>query len=59
MVEEYQRQGIGTKLVRTIEDLFWEEGIRTVVADTPDTNLAARKFLVKLGFFNPISHVYM
>lgn len=41
----HQRQGIGTSLVRTVEDLLVEDGIRTIVADTPQQNLPARNFL--------------
>ncbi|EWM27295.1 gcn5-related n-acetyltransferase [Nannochloropsis gaditana] len=57
--EVYQRQGIGTALVGAIEALFQREGMATVVADTPESNVPARRFLEKLGFGNPISHVYM
>lgn len=53
------RQGIGTALVGAIEALFQREGMATVVADTPESNVPARRFLEKLGFGNPISHVYM
>lgn len=56
---DHQRQGIGTRLVRRLEELFKEEGMRTIVADTPETNVPARNFLEQLGFSNPISHVYM
>ncbi|GAB5031818.1 gcn5-related n-acetyltransferase [Nannochloropsis oceanica] len=57
--EQYQRQGIGTELVGTIEALFKKEDMVTIVADTPESNVPARRFLEKLGFGNPISHVYM
>ncbi len=56
---DFQRQGIGTRLVRTIEQLFEKDGMRTIVADTPESNVPARRFLEGLGFKNPISHVYM
>jgi ribosomal protein S18 acetylase RimI-like enzyme len=49
------RQGIGTELVGTIEALFKKEGMATIVADTPESNVPARRFLEKLGFANPIS----
>jgi hypothetical protein len=50
---------IGTMLVQTVEALMVKEGIRTMVADTPQLNFPARSFLEKLGFDTPISHVYM
>lgn len=46
-------------MVGAIEALFQREGMATVVADTPESNVPARRFLEKLGFGNPISHVYM
>jgi len=49
------RQGIGTELVGTIESLFRKEDMATIVADTPESNVPARRFLEKLGFGNPIS----
>lgn len=53
------RQGIGTQLVGRMEEMFIEEGMRTVVADTPETNMPARCFLEGLGFGSPVSHVYL
>lgn len=41
----HQRQGIGTLLVQKIEGLLLEDGIRTIVADTPQQNVPARNFL--------------
>jgi len=51
----FLRQGIGTELVGTIEALFKKEDMVTIVADTPESNVPARRFLEKLGFGNPIS----
>eukprot|EP00698_Gefionella_okellyi_P010427 TRINITY_DN2704_c0_g1_i2.p1 TRINITY_DN2704_c0_g1~~TRINITY_DN2704_c0_g1_i2.p1 ORF type:complete len:289 (-),score=50.68 TRINITY_DN2704_c0_g1_i2:84-950(-) len=57
---DYQRLGVGTKLVSLLADKMLDEyGVGTLSADTSADNTPARNFLSKLGFCNQKAHVYM
>jgi hypothetical protein len=36
-----------------------QDGVRMILCDTPADNYTARAFFEKLGFGDPINHVYM
>eukprot|EP00128_Syssomonas_multiformis_P015450 Colp12_sorted_trinity150504_noHs@14277 len=55
----FQRRGIGTKLVTCIVERLREQGTTTILADTQLSNTAAINFFAKLGFSEPVEHVYM
>lgn len=57
----FQRLGIGTKLVtKALNVMREEEGITTIMADTPAENNAAVDFFMKhLSFTERIPHVYL
>jgi GNAT superfamily N-acetyltransferase len=48
--DEYQGQGIGTKLMKALINLATENGFRIMVCETQNTNVPAIRFYGKLGF---------
>ncbi|KCV68590.1 hypothetical protein H696_04882 [Fonticula alba] len=56
---EHQQRGIGSRLFERALEPMLEEGVSLVLCDTPDNNLAAIQFFRKLGFTDPIKHVFM
>ncbi|MEG6613289.1 GNAT family N-acetyltransferase [Pseudoclostridium thermosuccinogenes] len=48
--EEYRRQGIATKLINYIENIFEERNIKEFQLFTGKDNTAARAFYEKLGY---------
>ncbi len=48
--EEYRRQGIATKLINYIENIFEERNIKELKLFTGKDNTAARAFYEKLGY---------
>jgi ribosomal protein S18 acetylase RimI-like enzyme len=53
----HQRRNIGTVLVHKLLTILLEEGIKLVIADTPMENVPAIRFLQRMGFGSPVSHV--
>jgi ribosomal protein S18 acetylase RimI-like enzyme len=53
----HQRRNIGTVLVHKLFSILLEEGINLVIADTPMENVPAIRFLQRMGFGSPVSHV--
>jgi len=53
----HQRRNIGTVLVHKLFSILLEEGISLVIADTPMENVPAIRFLQRMGFGSPVSHV--
>ena len=53
----HQRKNVGTILVSKLFNLFLEEDIRLIIADTPQENTPAIRFLERMGFDSPVSHV--
>ena len=53
----HQRKNIGTILVSKLFNLFLEEDIKLIIADTPQENTPAIRFLERMGFATPVSHV--
>ncbi|MGD8456395.1 MAG: GNAT family N-acetyltransferase [Anaerolineales bacterium] len=47
---EYQRKGVGTKLMDAVIDQAKEKDFRVVVCETQNTNVPAIRFYRKLGF---------
>jgi len=56
---DYQRAGIGSKLVRRVEERMHEQEINEVLVDTPTSNTSALRFLRKLGYGSPEEQVYL
>lgn len=52
----YQRQGIGTKLIEWLEQTALVSGIGIIYLETRISNKAGRKFYQKLGY-NAIQHI--
>lgn len=52
-------KGIGKKLVNAITDIFVEEGVRLMIADTDAKNTPALRFFDHMGFDSKRDHVYM
>lgn len=55
----HQRRNIGTVLAYKLFNLFMEEDINLIIADTPMENTPAIGFLHRMGFATPVYHVYM
>lgn len=53
----HQRSNIGTVMVHKLFNIFLEEDIHLVIADTPMENVPAIRFLQRMGFGQPVSHV--
>ena len=47
---DYQRQGIGTRMMQSIEKTAKKENIRAIALETQNTNLPAINFYHKLGY---------
>jgi len=56
---EFARAGVGRKLVEKVTDIFIENGVRMVMADTDAENHPAIRFFEKMGYHNKRKHVYM
>ena len=57
--EAYQRNNLGQRLYRRLEEKLLEEGVRMVIADTDAGNKGAIKFFEMLGFTNRTRHVWL
>ncbi len=55
----HQRRNIGTVMAHKLFQLFLEDGISLIVADTPFENSPAIRYLQRMGFDTPVYHVYM
>jgi ribosomal protein S18 acetylase RimI-like enzyme len=55
----YQRSGLGEKLFNRFIDLMLKDGVRMVLVDTEAENLQALFFFRKMGFGNPLQHIYL
>lgn len=47
---EYRNQGIGTKMMYTLEEDLWKRGFRQVTLNVGKDNHAARRFYSRLGY---------
>jgi ribosomal protein S18 acetylase RimI-like enzyme len=56
---EYGGQGIATRLVDRLTELFIEDGIDIMMVDTEMSNTGAVKFFKKMGFAEQEAHVYL
>jgi len=56
---EFQRDGVGERLVREMTEAMIEDGVRILLVDTQMDNLPALGFFGKLGFSNPQEQVYL
>jgi len=54
----HQRRNIGTVLAHKLFELFLEDGISLIVADTPMENTPAIQFLHRMGFATPVYRKY-
>lgn len=52
-------QGVGKRLLDKLTDVFIEDGVRILLADTDARNAAAIRFFEKQGFGSKSHHVYM
>ncbi|MBD3334370.1 MAG: GNAT family N-acetyltransferase [Candidatus Eisenbacteria bacterium] len=57
--EEGIGQGVGTRLVEQVTEVFIKKGARMMLADTDASNVQAIGFFESLGFSNPEEHVYL
>ncbi|MET1101355.1 MAG: GNAT family N-acetyltransferase [Pyrodictiaceae archaeon] len=54
----YRRRGIGEKLVRSLESILVDKGIRLLAAEYPPGNTIASRFFEKEGFKKLLVRVY-
>lgn len=57
--KNYQRFGVAEKLFLRFKALMLKDGVRMLIVDTQAENAPAICFFEKLGFGNPIEHVYL
>ena len=55
----YQRTNLGQRLYKRLEDIFEEEGVRMIIADTEAENFKAIKFLRAMGFSARADHTWL
>ncbi|CAN1208746.1 GNAT family N-acetyltransferase [Tumidithrix helvetica PCC 7403] len=55
----FQRRGIGDKLVDKIVERMIEEGARSMLVDTDPANLPAVNFFTRKGFGNAHKHIFL
>lgn len=56
---DYQRFGVGYRLVNQLKSRMTERGVRIILVDTEADNLAALRFFRNLGFGSPQEHIYL
>jgi ribosomal protein S18 acetylase RimI-like enzyme len=55
----HEGHGIARRLVSRLTELFITEGARMMLLDTETDNTRAIRFFERMGFGNPVQHVYM
>jgi ribosomal protein S18 acetylase RimI-like enzyme len=56
---QFQRRGVGDKLVDKLVERMIEDGVRFMMADTDPENLPAVKFFNRKGFGNTRQHIFL
>lgn len=56
---DFQRRGVGDKLVDKLVERMIEDGVRFMLADTDPANLPAVKFFSRKGFGNTRQHIFL
>ncbi len=57
--EKFQRFGIAEKLFIRFRNLMIKDSVRMLIVDCQAENIPSVQFFEKIGFGNPISHIYM
>ncbi|MFB2980376.1 GNAT family N-acetyltransferase [Microseira sp. BLCC-F43] len=55
----FQRRGVGDKLVDKLVERMIEDGVRFMMADTDPANTPAVKFFTRKGFGNTRQHIFL
>jgi ribosomal protein S18 acetylase RimI-like enzyme len=55
----YQRLGVAEKLFHKFHSLMIEDGVRMLIVDSQAENYPGLHFFEKMGFTNPIEHIYL
>ena len=55
----FQRQGVGDRLVDTMVERMVEDGVRFMLVDTDPANTPAVKFFTRKGFGNIRQHIFL
>lgn len=56
---QFQRRGVGDKLVDTLVERMVEDGARFMLVDTDPANTPAVKFFTRKGFGNSRQHIFL
>lgn len=56
---QFQRRGVGDKLVDKLVERMIEDGVRFMMADTDPENVPAVKFFTRKGFGNTRQHIFL
>ena len=56
---DFQRRGVGDKLVDKLVERMIEDGARFMLADTDPANVPAVKFFARKGFVNTREHIFL
>ncbi len=56
---DFQRRGVGDKLVDKLVEKMIEDGARFMLADTDPANVPAVKFFTRKGFVNTREHIFL
>jgi ribosomal protein S18 acetylase RimI-like enzyme len=56
---DFQRRGVGDKLVDKLVERMIEDGARFMLADTDPENVPAVKFFTRKGFVNTREHIFL
>ncbi|MDD5190995.1 MAG: GNAT family N-acetyltransferase [Dehalococcoidales bacterium] len=59
VADDFQRTNLGHRLYNKMEDIFIEDGVRMVIADTDAENLQAIGFFSSLDFTTSAEHVWL
>ncbi len=57
--EAHHGSGVAAQLVERFREAMEERGMRMLLVDTQEDNVRAIRFFEKMGFGNPVSHIYM
>jgi ribosomal protein S18 acetylase RimI-like enzyme len=56
---KYTRKGVAERLFKHFREVTSELGVRMLIVDTEADNLPALRFFRKMGFGNPLEHIYL
>lgn len=56
---DYQRTNLGQRLYNKLEDIFEDDGVRMVIADTEEENIKAIDFFKAMGFSIRADHIWL